>query len=216
MNFLELCKRLHLEAGYAGSGPSSVVNQQGEHKRLTVWIQEAWLDIQRMRTDWQFMRAEMSVPVLANQNSALTGHKVARVIEETVLLVLSDSSKRRLDYLAPDMFRVLKREQVDRPSLPIYYTIDKNNELHLFPTPTQDVTLIGEYYRQPVNLVENTDSPGMDERYHMAIVWLALTNVGAFDEAINAHQQGMVKFTNILNEMNRDQLPVIKVGCTLA
>jgi len=56
MTFLDLVDRLRLEAGASGSGPSTVLNQNGEYERLVLWINTAWNDIQADEQDWQWMR----------------------------------------------------------------------------------------------------------------------------------------------------------------
>ena len=63
MNFLELVKRVHLEAGLAGDGASSVLNQVGMDGNVVNWVQAAYQDILLMR-DWDFMwkRASLTIP----------------------------------------------------------------------------------------------------------------------------------------------------------
>lgn len=67
MNFLGLVQRLRQEAGASGTGPLTTANQTGELQRLVNWINDAWLDIQSLRTDWDWMRSTFSFPTVSSQ-----------------------------------------------------------------------------------------------------------------------------------------------------
>ena len=65
MNFLDLAKRLRMEAGIAGTGPDTTVGQAGELGRIVTWIGEAYEDIQNKRNDWGFLRQGFSFNTLS-------------------------------------------------------------------------------------------------------------------------------------------------------
>ena len=67
MNFLGLVQRLRQEAGAAGTGATTVINQSGELARMVNWINDAWLDIQSLKTDFDFMRATASFRTVAGE-----------------------------------------------------------------------------------------------------------------------------------------------------
>lgn len=67
--FLQLCNRLKLECGVNGNDMITTTGQTGEYNRLVTWINAAWLDIQNMRSDWQWMRATATFPTVAGQLS---------------------------------------------------------------------------------------------------------------------------------------------------
>lgn len=69
MTFLDMVKRLRLEAGASGSGPVTVLNQVGEYERLVKWINTAWVDLQADNQDWQFLRKTV---VFVTQNGIPT------------------------------------------------------------------------------------------------------------------------------------------------
>lgn len=56
MTYLELVKRLRQETGVAGDGPSTVIGQSREMKRLCDWIAQSWVEIQEDQNDWLFLR----------------------------------------------------------------------------------------------------------------------------------------------------------------
>ena len=67
MTFLELCQRMRQECGISGTGPSTVVSQTGNLKRIVDWVNTAWIDIQTTHQDWDWMRASASFPTVASQ-----------------------------------------------------------------------------------------------------------------------------------------------------
>jgi len=50
-----------------GADMTAVTNQAAEFARLTLFINEAWMDLQMTRTDWKWMRNSMTFPTVAGQ-----------------------------------------------------------------------------------------------------------------------------------------------------
>ena len=124
MNFLSLCKRLRQEAGYSGSGPSSVTNQAGESKRVVDWINDAWLDIQGMRSDWRFMLEPFSVSLVSGESSVSVSALAKELNPSSVVLTRADGSKSWPSILKPEVMRLLMRENEDVPGYPFYLSLD--------------------------------------------------------------------------------------------
>ena len=69
MNYLELAQRLRRKCRVAGSGPSGLTGQNEEYSRLLDFVNEAWMEIQRARDDWNFMRASACCQTVAGQTT---------------------------------------------------------------------------------------------------------------------------------------------------
>lgn len=95
MDYLALAQKLRRKCRVAGSGPSAVTGQNEEYNRLLDWINEAWLEIQNMRQDWQFMRASCWAPTVNGQSS----------YSATTDFGLTDFGQWVLDYDNGDTFR---------------------------------------------------------------------------------------------------------------
>lgn len=54
MTYLQLCQRLRAECQDIGIGPISVQSTASRDQNYIQAIREAWLEIQLMRTDWNF------------------------------------------------------------------------------------------------------------------------------------------------------------------
>ena len=63
---LELCKDLRREGSGVGSGPTTVVSQTGEYGRIVEWIIAANKAIQRIHTNWEFLRSTFSFATVAS------------------------------------------------------------------------------------------------------------------------------------------------------
>ena len=60
MTYLQLVQRTRQECGIAGDGPTTVVGQTREMKRLCDWVAQSWVEIQEERQDWDFMRKSVT------------------------------------------------------------------------------------------------------------------------------------------------------------
>ncbi|MCA9367295.1 hypothetical protein KC887_03485 [Candidatus Kaiserbacteria bacterium] len=216
MNFLELCKRLHMEAGYQGAGPASVENQTGQAARLVTWIAEAWRDIQNLRDDWEFMANEFSVSLLSGENAVLLPADAARVRKDTPVILTSGQRFYPTELEIAGM-RALERNHTSANALPAYYAFNQvNHSLRVYPATDRDITVNGEYFTQPQMLLLNTDIPALPERFHMLIVWGAMQYLSTFDEAGNQYQAANAKYSELISELTRSQLPVMTLAGPLA
>ena len=69
MNYLALVNRLRQECGVSANDLTTTVGQSGEAKRCADWINEAWLDLQTMRQDWLWMRANVAFQTVYGQST---------------------------------------------------------------------------------------------------------------------------------------------------
>ena len=98
MNYLELCQRLVRETGIADTGPTSVVGQVGDMRRVTDWINDAWLSIQSSRPDWLWMWSYGSSTLNAGTYSVSLPNTVESI--ERVRIGDRDLAKIRYDKFA--------------------------------------------------------------------------------------------------------------------
>lgn len=93
--YLQLAAKLRRKCRVIGSGPTAVTGQNEEYMRLLQFINEAWMDIQRRHTDWQFLRASCTARTVEGQYS----------YSATTDFGLTDFGYWALDYEAGDTFR---------------------------------------------------------------------------------------------------------------
>lgn len=226
--FLQLVQRLRSEAGVSGADPVTCQNQTSEILRLVRWINDAWLDIQNLRTDWFFLTQPFTFntnTITAQQvysplqcNTVNFGNwkkdscrlsSVPSGIGSEIFLPFYDWEKFRNTYLYGSMRLVQTR--------PLLYSIDPQKNFVLGSTPdTSGYAVNGEYYTVATYLVNDTDIPVMPPQYQMAIVYKALTWYGLYEGASEAVDRGNLEYEKIMGRMQNDQLPTVYYGASLA
>lgn len=218
MNYLQLCVRLREEAGISGAGPTTVLSQQGQLKRVVNWINQAWAEVQLMRPNWDFMHAEFSFNTVAETRDyladdySITDLKLwdlhSLLMYETAL---GEVDQKGLVYIPYKDWRATYRVGMNvRPSdRPHFITRLKTNALRFEPMPDKIYTIEGEYKRTTQSFIANTDVPtGLPDDFHMIIVWQALKYYGFYENAPEVLDEAEVNFDNLLYRLEVEQLPV--------
>ena len=197
MNYLELCQRLVRETGIADTGPTSVVGQVGDLRRVTDWINDAWLSIQSSRPDWLWMWSYGSSTLNAGTYSVSLPNTVESI--ERVRIGDRDLAKIRYDKFATAYRTVTE-------GTPTAWTINPLGALLVNAKPSSSETISYEAYSTPTTMTTNIDAPGMPSRYHMVIVYKALRDYALFDVAPELERKAVMSFENMLADLERDQL----------
>ena len=99
---------------------------------------------------------------------------------------------------------------------PVVVSIMPNKDLAFGAIPNLAYVIDGEYYTQPVDLVDDTDVPLIPARYHMMIVYRAMMYYGGYESAPEVLSRGDFEFRRQYSRMEIDQLPTIVSGPPLA
>lgn len=222
MTFLEICQRLRQECGVSGTGPSTVVSQTGQLKKLVDWAAEAWNEIQDMRPNWAFMWKEFSFNTTAGtRDYAAADVSITDVDQwdtDSFLIyktATGTSDQNELPFLDYRDWRPRYRTRMaERDSdRPILFTLKPDGELRLEPKPDAIYTIDGEYRRTRQTFTANADEPtGLPEKFHMMIVWKAMQYYGFHENAPEVLGQGEAHFDQWLPILEREQLPRIRIG----
>lgn len=220
MNRLALCKRLRSEAGIAGTGPSSTLNQIGELSRLIDWIDEAYEDIQAKRTDWNFLRNDFQfdcdVDVYVYPASTITN--LCNWKLDSLRIFLSDSSDETLlRYMTWDDFRDSRLMGSNRTvtGRPMDFSVKPDKSLILWPIPDDTYTIDGEYYRSPATFSLDADVP-LFNQYHMAIVYNALMRYAAYSAEPSLYANAQKEYGRLISKLERDQASIPIIGGAMA
>lgn len=217
--FLQMAQALRQEAGISGTGPVTVTGQTGEMKRVCDWIARAWIDIQEEMTDWDWMRKTVTFNTIANQGSyapstdmALSDfgawrkgsfrlYLTAAGVQNEFRLTQWDYNSFRDHYLLGARKAIYAR--------PVNYAEAPDRSIVLGLAPDDVYTVTGEYYKTPVTLAADADTPDMPARFHNAIVYRALMAYGAYESAPEVYQYGEKEYRRLLNKLRMDQGPQI-------
>jgi hypothetical protein len=217
MNYLELCVRTREEAGVTGSGPSTVLNQQGQLKRIVNWVNQSWIEIQLMRPNWEFMKSEFTFNTVADTRDyladdySITDLKLwdlnSFLIYETAV---GEADQNELLYLPyaewRSTFRIgMNVRDAERPQ---HITKLSTNEIRFEPKPDKIYTIEGDYKRSSQVFAADADVPtNFPDDFHMLIVWQALKYFGFYENAPEVLEEAEVNFDNLLYRLEIEQLP---------
>lgn len=80
----------------------------------------------------------------------------------------------------------------------------------------EELRLYREDWQWKGKLSKKNDVPSMPERFHMAIVYLALQKYAAYEAAPEVYAYALDRFNFYLSRIERDQIGQIELGGALA
>lgn len=221
MTFLEIVNRIKRQCGVQGSQLVSLLNQPEEITRLADWANEAWMDIQLMHPDWNWMRASFSFATVQGQ-ATYTPAQVGvtswgRWKEDTLrtyLTATGTSTELFLSVMDYEVWRNIYQFGVQRAVFlrPVDIAITPNKSLAFGPVPIAGITVLGDYYVNATEMVVDTDKPAMPSQFHMLIVYMAMMRYGEYESASEVFQAGMRGARKFKSDLMADYLDEITVG----
>lgn len=221
--FLQLAQRLRQECGVSGTN-STVTGASGEWLRLCDWIATAWTELQEENPEWEWMRKTVSFSTTANQGeytpvqAGVSDFGSWRKESFRIYLTSSGVGSEWIlpfrDYNGFRDFYLLSSRKMTY-SRPTEITIAPNKNLILGLAPNDIYTVSGEYFKTPIVLAADADTPDMPVRFHMAIVYKAMMSYGAYEAAPEVYQRGELQLASMLSRMRLDQMPTITRGSSL-
>lgn len=207
MNFLALVNRARQECGVSGPPITTLAMLTVEGQRFSDWIAQAWTDVQEMRTDWQWMRKDLSFQttagVIGNSYSpaAIGSPDVAEYVRSNFRVYLTaggSNAEQFMTYWDWGDFRDAYVFSSPRNvlSMPLNITVKPDHSLMVWPNAANVYTIVGEYYRIPTDLLVDSDdpsSPGNDlpTRFHLLLVGLAMRSYAAYESAPEVDARGI-------------------------
>lgn len=224
MNYLELSQRLVQETGLALSGPAAVTSQTGMNKKVVDWVSRAWLEIQNEH-DWDFLWQTTSFTTTVGKtvydpvDDLSLSPVLGKYIADSFRIYTTSSGiadQGRLEYIPWDDWsggdQGIGSVSSGKPS---QVTIRPDNSFVFDASPDVSYTITFDYYRQPVTLSANTDTPAMPSHFHDLIVYKALLYYAAHEEAPEIYQDAVANYSRWMAElMGGSQLPQIDVAAS--
>jgi hypothetical protein len=232
MNRLQLANYVKREAGITGSVLTTTIGQAEEINRVLQWIDSAWLDLQTLHDQWEWMRHPFHFTTTAQQQSyaytAITDDDTTQAISNFAnwkrdsfrkyLVSVGSSGEMILPFEDYNRFRDMYLFGTQRTNYasPAVFTVDPQKKILLGNSPNDAYYINGEYWRGPTTLSADTDTPDMPSQFHMAIVWKALAHYGMYESAPEAVTRAQAEYPKWLMRLEADQLPKITFGAPLA
>ena len=173
--------------------------------RLLSYINEAWMSIQRLHTDWHFMRASCSA----------TTTEGTYEYDAAADFALTDFGHWALDYESGDTFRCYLTDTgtADEQLMGVLDYDDWRNQhllgslrssyqrpsvvarapagtLMVGPIPAAGYTIAGDYYKMPTEMTLAGDQPSLPPQFDMAIVYRAMMFFGVSEAAPEIYGEG--------------------------
>jgi hypothetical protein len=225
MNLLQLVNQARVECGVSGPTLSTAQNLSGESLRIAAWVKQAWIDIQTSKEDWLFMRESFSFNTTAEvweysaTDAGLTDFgNWKRDSFRCSTVGFDHKDEQLMNFMEWTTYRNLYQYANMRQTYarPVVVSIMPNKDLAFGAIPNLAYVIDGEYYTQPVDLVDDTDVPLIPARYHMMIVYRAMMYYGGYESAPEVLSRGDFEFRRQYSRMEIDQLPTIVSGPPLA
>jgi len=231
VNYLQLVNTARVECGVSGPALTTVqgLTPGGESARMANWVNQAWMDVQTAKEDWQWLREPVQfnlvtqqqeyTPAQAGVGSTFGNWKRDSFRCSSVGQNYAD--EQLLNYMDYTTFRNLYQYGNMRTTYarPVVVSIapggpDKN--LAFGSIPDQPYVITAEYYKKPVELEADADEPQIPSRFHMIIVYRAMMYYGGYEAAPEVFARGEQEFKRLMNRLDIDQLPTPVSGPPLA
>ena len=223
--FLDLSRELCQEPAIPGSGPSSVLNQSGEMKRIVDWIARAYGAVQRLHRNWDFLRRDFLFETVPGQQgydlSEAGVTELSSWKPDTFRAYASAIGTVDEQWVSPCAWEVFRdhfvmganRAVTGRPT---HVAIKPDKSLALWPTPDAAYTLSGEYFLRPQIMEVDGDEPVIPAEFRGILVWQGLMYYAAYESAPDVYAHGQNEYRRLLAELRADQLPQIGMAGALA
>lgn len=210
MTFLELCQTVRQEVGVSGTGPTTVLNQEGQLKVIVDFVADSDFQIQILWEDWEFLWAQYS--------STLSTGVAAPAIAKPTDLGTWDMRSFYLDYttseaafLAPLSYidwRSNYRQGVATDALPTYVVVQPDKNIFVDAPPDKAYTITADYWKTPTRMAANATVSPIPEQFHRTIVARAKTMWAEREEAPDILVGASAEYADVLDKLESNSLPV--------
>ena len=227
MTNLELANALVELADISNTPLATLQSQTGVNLRVKNWIKQAWVDIQNLRPEWQFMRKDLSFVTASSQSYTLAAmgvgtsdtHPLKKLDNDSLRLYTTATGvadEQFLSFQDWPTFRDTFLYQTRQSGRPTIFSVDPaDKSLVLAFNPGTGYTVTGYYNRTAVVLSADDDEPACPSDFHMAIVYRALLKYAGFEAAAEAKQEAKENYGPLIAALSADQLPEMMLAGAL-
>ena len=209
MTFLELCQTVRQEVGLSGTGPTTVLNQEGQLKVIVDFVSASDSEIQTLWADWNFLWGQYS--------STTTAGTRAPASQKPTDLGAWDESSFFLDYTTDNAvslvslpytnYRSLQRQGVAVNNQPNYVVIQPDQNIILDAPPDATYTITADYWKTPTKMTANADISAIPTQFHRVIVTRAKTMWAEREEAPEILLASAAEYADLLDKLEAHSLP---------
>lgn len=208
MDFLTLCQRTWIACALAGDGPQSVASANVMHESVVQWVKDAWIQIQNMHADWNFLTLrESGAPAMTiGQQEYVAGDFGMQKFSDLRHFWIQDNGVwRELRVLQEPVDWTVYWDAGEGAPSKILQAEDRTLWVDRIPDKAYPVR--SKFMRTPQVLSADGDTPLLPEQYREAIVWKAVEFYGYYDQDSTMVTKGLRNFEQILRRMELTELP---------
>ena len=212
MTFLELCQTVRQEVGVSGTGPTTVLSQEGQLKVIVDFVAASDFEIQILWEDWDFLWAQYS-------STLATGVKEP-VLQKPTDLGTWDTRSFYLNYTTDDSthltpfsyvdWRTDFRQGTQTNMVPSYAVVQPDQNVFVDPPPDGAFTITADYWKTPTLMAANATVSPIPVQFHRIIVARAKTMWAEREEAPDILISASAEYADILDKLESSQLPAQK------
>ena len=212
--YLELTRLTRLLSGIQGTGPSSVVSNQGIEEVLARAVRDAWVDIQNIREEWNFLEGSSSFNTVATQDTY--------TLLDIFLSSTPDFKKYKLDsliitnglgkksYLQHYDRDVLEAQFLNstQQELPHKYAVDPSTSsiiLKAIPDGVYNVDF--RYWKNPEILLTDSQVPSLPIGFHNLIAYKAVEKMAVYLSSPETYRQYATEAAKMMGQLMRLEIP---------
>lgn len=198
---LDLCNGVIGEAGISGE-ITSVLDQQGEKKRVVNWVKRACTLVEGKWFNWNFLHEFYTFDTVTSIRDypPPVGHGFWDT--STIRIIANETN---LQY-----YRYENQKKVATAAVagePYAITVLPNQTLRFFDTPDAVYGMSIEYWKAPTVLLNNSDEPLIPLQFRDIIVYKALEFYAKYESADELLLQARDDFNMRLKQLEAREMP---------
>jgi len=216
--YLELCRTTRLMVGMQGVGPASVIDAQGVEEVLVRFVRDAYVDIQNLREEWNWLLTDGSFSTNIGQDeydflavfiSATPEFKKYKL--NSLRITNSGGKKGYLKYIDRDVLEARYLNTTEQ-KLPTQYAVDpSNNSLLLKPIPDAVYTVDFRYWKSPEILALDATIPALPISFHNLIAYKAVEKMAVYLGASEVYSRYASEAARMTGQLMRLEIPKMRM-----
>lgn len=204
MTFLEIVRRVNAITGFQGEIKS--VDATGYQEVLITAVKDAYEDIQRYRSDWEFMKTSRQISVSdAKEEYTLTELWAGDTVDlANYRFIVYDY--KPLTFIPYEDFVLIDYSQYTGGK-PNEFTVDPDSKNLIISPVDTNYTMTLHYTRTLDVLSSNTQVPLIPINFHQLIVYMAVMTVSTYLGNPTLYDTYSVKTSITLGQLLRDSNP---------
>lgn len=213
MNYLELTNDFLIETDYSDQ-VTTVVGLADDELRASIWIRDAWTQIQRQER-WSFMAFPATIATVVSQETYQASDFTYASGSHSLGFMSTNFRNNTAETLLIGVSVESLRWSTATGSAS-KFAINPDRSVKIGPIPTAIESLEMDTWVAPIILAADTDTPAMASQFHKAIVWLAIANYAREQggEWNGLRQAAHIEYNNVYTSISNAYLPTMgrKVG----